>query len=111
MHKLCNYIDEELEEIERKVERGGKLSGSELEYADTLAHLKKSILTNEAMEESGYSGRYPERYHESYAPKRDRMGRYSRDGFMDELRRVMEKAPDEKHKRAIKRMIEDMESE
>lgn len=105
MHKLCNYIDEELEEIERKVERGGKLSGSELEYADTLAHLKKSILTNEAMEESGYSGRY----HESYAPRRDRMGRYSRDSFKDELHELMNKAPDEKHKRAIRRMIEDME--
>lgn len=112
MHKLCEYIDEELHELEEKVQRGGKLSGSELEYGDTLAHFKKSLLTNEAMEESGYSGgRYYEPYRHSYGRKRDSMGRYSRDGFVDELKELMAKAPDEKHKKAIRRMIEDIEAE
>lgn len=40
MHKLINYICDELESIEKKAEKGD-LSMSELQYADTLAHLKK----------------------------------------------------------------------
>lgn len=109
MHKICDYIDDELNELERKVDRGGKLSAGEIEYGDKLAHFKKSLLTNEAMEDSYSETGRP--YTRSYARRRDSMGRYSRDGFIDELRSIMDKAPDEKHKRAIKRMIEDMESE
>ena len=58
MHKLIEYICDELEEIERKADKEGKLSMSEIEYADVLAHLKKDILTADAMmEESEYSER------------------------------------------------------
>lgn len=113
MHEyLCDYIKTELSELDRKA-KSGKLSTAELEYADTLAHLKKSLLTADAMEESdgGYSGRYmmPRYAYDdgrSYADgmmngdgrsyagrrnaRRDSMGRYSRDGYsyhdsMDEL--------------------------
>lgn len=103
---LCDYIKSELSEIDRKA-KSGKVSTAELEYADTLAHLKKSLLTVDAMEESdgGYSGRYPmmPRYGytyddgRSYADgrmegdgrsyagrmnaRRDSMGRYSRTGY------------------------------
>lgn len=104
---LCDYIKTELSEIDRKA-KSGKVSAAELEYADTLAHLKKSLLTVDAMEESegGYSGRYPlmPRYGyayddgRSYADgrmadgdgrsyagrqnaRRDSMGRYTRTGY------------------------------
>lgn len=107
MHKLCNYIDDELMELERKADKNGKLSNSEIEYGKNLAKFKMALLTNERMEDDDYSE--TGRYHESYNPRRDSMGRYSRDGFMDELHKLMEKAPDDKHKRAIRRMIEDME--
>ena len=110
MHKLCEYIDMELDELEDKVKRGGKLSTSELEYGKDLAKFKMALLTNEAMENEGYShGRYY--YPVSYGRKRDSMGRYSRDAFIDKLHTLMNEAPDEKHKKAIKRMIEDMETE
>ena len=49
MHKLIKYACEELEDLERKAEKGGKLSMSELQYADTLAHLKKNLLKGEEM--------------------------------------------------------------
>lgn len=102
MHKLCEYLDDELKALERKA-GNGKLTNSELEYGDLLAHFKKSLLTNKAMEESGYSeeyrdgmsrtGRMSRRDGMSYDDdmsfargrtgnvRRDSMGRYSNDGM------------------------------
>lgn len=66
MHKLIEYICDELEEMERKASKGGKLSMSELQYADTLAHLKKNLLKSQEMEGGDeYSMRYSRRM--SYA--------------------------------------------
>lgn len=56
MHKLMEYICEELEELERKADKEGKLSMAEVQYGDTLAHFKKSLLSADEMwEESEYS--------------------------------------------------------
>ena len=114
MHKMLEYIDDELKDLEKKVEKEGRLSRTEIEDGKNLAKFKMAILTNKAMESEGYSGNvrhYPEPHTVSYGRKRDSMGRYSRDSFLDELYILHDKAPDEKHKKAIKRMIEDMESE
>ena len=101
MHKLINYACDELEELERKVGKGQKLSMQELQYADTLAHMKKNLLKGEEMSGDGeYSNRgysrrmsygdasyaYPEenyvRPDGSYSRRRgrDSMGRYSSEG-------------------------------
>lgn len=90
MHKLMEYICDELEQLERKADKEGKLSMAEIQYMDTLLHAKKNLLTAEAMsgeEDEEYSnagGNY------SYArgggrgrgsnARRDSMGRYSRGG-------------------------------
>ena len=112
MHKLIKYACEELEDLERKVDKGGKLSMSELQYADTLAHMKKNLQKGEEMSgddeysmRGGYSRRmayddgrsyrgesyaYPEenyvRPDGSYSRRRgrDSMGRYSSEGSVDE---------------------------
>ena len=56
MHKLMEYLCDELEELERKVEKEGKLSAAEIQYADVLAHTKKNLLKAEEMwDESEYS--------------------------------------------------------
>lgn len=55
MHELLNFACEELEELESKAKRG-KLSMSDIQYADTLAHMKKNLLTAEGMME-GMSSR------------------------------------------------------
>lgn len=127
MDKLCNYIDEELEEIEEKVSQGGKLSGAELEYADKLAHLKKSILTNEAMEDS-YSGMYYRENGQSMANNGGRGGRggrvnsrayyegtrrnYSRgearEDFREQLEDLMNSAPDEHSRRKVEKLMNEM---
>lgn len=139
MHKLFEYVCDELKDLEKKAEKGN-LSVQELQYADTLAHLKKNLMkademmedefgeyslsyypmTSYAEEGGGRSGMsYPGR---SYArgrmnAKRDSMGRYSRyDGYsmadnetMEGLREVMNKAQDEGIKSEIKRLIEKVE--
>ena len=132
MHKLVEYICDELEELERKAGKDGKLSMAEVQYMDTLAHAKKNLLKAEEMSDGEYSGMmYPRSYNDgrsyddgrpygrsyegrSYARRRDSMGRYSRDysgdEMVDELRDLMEKAPDEHTKREFQKFISKVES-
>ena len=44
MHKLMEYVCNELEELESKADKEGKLSAAEIEYADKLTHIKKNLL-------------------------------------------------------------------
>lgn len=65
MHKLIEYVCDELEKIEQQASSNGKLSISEIEYADKLAHLKKNLLRADELMDAGYSGdlgRYPSEY-------------------------------------------------
>lgn len=56
MHKLMEYVCKELEELERKAEKEGKLSAAEVEYADKLTHIKKNLLrADELWQDSEYS--------------------------------------------------------
>ena len=57
MHKLVEYICDELKDMEKKVGQGGKLNSQELQYIDLLAHTKKNLLTREAMMDEGSSNR------------------------------------------------------
>lgn len=140
MHKLMEFICDELEELERKAEKDGKLSMAEIQYVDTLAHAKKNLLkADEMWEESEYSmdggrsyarGRRSMRGGNSYRyegegsyargrgrnAKRDSMGRYSRDGYsmaegemIDELRDLMNDAPDEQTRMEFQRFISKIE--
>ena len=128
MHKLIQFVCDELEELERKAEKNGSLSMSEIQYMDTLAHAKKNLLTGEAMMEAedGESGRYSMphygygnsyNYGGSYRRGRDSMGRYTSrrggysydDGMIEELRSLMENAPDERTKSEFRQFIAKME--
>ena len=138
MNELIEYCCDELDELKSKIKKGGKLSMAETEYMDTLAHAKKNLMKGEEMSEEGYSGMMYPRYYgddrmdgrsyrdgRSYADdrsyargrKRDSMGRYSRRGYsmaaddmMDELRELMEKAPDDMTKREFKKFIDKIET-
>lgn len=146
MHKLIEYICDELEELERKADKDGKLSMAEIQYADTLAHMKKNLLkADELWEESEYSMdggsyegrgnsyarggqprngyRYNNEGGRSYArgrgrnARRDSMGRYSSEGgysmagdeMIDELRELMQDAPDEQTRMEFQRFISKIE--
>ena len=72
MHKLMEYICDELEEIEQKADKG-KLTMQEVQYGDTLAHMKKNLLKADEMMDDEYSmarGRMGN-------VRRDAKGRYS----------------------------------
>lgn len=123
MHKLIEYVCDELEELEKKADKGG-LSSAEIEYADKLAHLKKNLLKGEELyDEMDYSGdmygnpRSNMARGMSYAQRRDRMGRYSsgrgysRDGheMAERLRDLMHDATDEGVRRDIERLMHKVE--
>ncbi len=127
MHKLMEYICDELEELERKVDKEGKLSATEIQYADMLAHTKKNLLkADEMMDDGEYSGNYRRSYRMedgSYARgrrnvRRDAMGRYSRrsDGYsmdnedmVEELRELMRNAPDDRTRMEFQKFIQKIE--
>ncbi len=111
MHKLYDYACDELKEIEKKADKG--LSAAEVEYAAKLTELKKNILKIEKMEgDSEYSEGYMPHY--SYrGRRRDSMGRYSSysmaaDDIIHQLEGMMESAPDEKSRRRIRELIDEM---
>ena len=135
MHKLIEYICDELDELERKAEKDKSLSMAEMQYVDLLAHAKKNLLKAEEMSDGeGYSNMY--RYpmygdgdmrsgNYTYArggrrggnTRRDAMGRYSRDGgysmgteeMVKELHELMADAPDDRTRKEFERFIEKIE--
>lgn len=124
MHKLIDYICDELYALEEKIDRQGKLSGGEIEYGDVLAHFGKNLTK---LEEHGNSYRGNSYMGNSYDDgnsyrgrrnaRRDSMGRYSREGYSraaaedmaNSLRAMMKEAPDENIKRDMERLVERME--
>jgi hypothetical protein len=130
MHKLIEYICDELDALERKAEKDGKLSVSEIQYGDMLAHFKKNLLKAEEMDGGEYDG-YSRRAMSSYRyddgfsrgrgrnAKRDSRGRYATsrgyDGYsgggdmIEELRGMMDEAQDERSRTEIQKFINKME--
>lgn len=147
MDKMIEFVCEQLEDLEKKAAKGS-MTMPEVQYADTLAHLKKNLLKSEEMmaemdgEYSGNmggmsyqrggqggnrGGSYRGSYEGSYArgngrgrgsnARRDSMGRYSSErGYSrdpqemaDQLRDLMEDAPDETVRRDIERLLRKVE--
>lgn len=121
-HDLKEMLCEELDEITRK----GELTAGSLDTVDKLTHSIKSleaiIAMNEAAER-GESEYYPHwmrsyendrtaRRGRSYAQRRDAMGRYSRDddGMIEELRELMQNAPDEHTRKRFQSFIRELEN-
>lgn len=77
MHKLYEYVCDELKDLEKKAEKGN-LSMQEVQYADTLAHLKKNLMKADEMMEDEY-GEYSMAYYPmtSYAEEGGGKGTYS----------------------------------
>lgn len=134
MHKMMEFVCKELEDIERKADKDGKLSMAEVQYADMLTNMKKNMLKADEMMGEGefsmaggsYRGSYARgdnRYNRSYddmsygrGRKRDSMGRYSRNGYsrdneemVEQLRDLMEDAPDEQTRKEFEKFIRKVE--
>lgn len=124
MDKLIDYICDELETLERKADKDGKLSMAEVQYVDTLAHAKKNLLKAEEMSEGSYAmgeGSYARggrgrrggaNQYGSYARGGSYAdGMYSRESgrMVDKLRNLMEDAGDSQIKHDIGRLISKIE--
>ena len=123
MHKLIDYICDELDELERKAEKEGKLTMAEVEYGDVLAHFKKNLLTADAMMDDGnYSGRDGRSYRRgrSYRDgrmygrnyRRDDRGRYygsAEDEVMESLEKMLNETDDEKTRTEIHKFMSKLE--
>ena len=132
LYELKDMLCKELKEYGTK----GELTAGSLDVVDKLTHAMKNLdKVIEAYEEEDgeYSSRsYPDgmggsyrgysregnrggSYRGSYArgrmnARRDSMGRYSRDdGMGEELRELMQDAPNEAIKRDIQRLVDKME--
>ena len=131
LHELCDTISEAIAEANEKIRSGGgKLTAGDVDYVDKLTHALKSVKATISMmeDEDGVSGYYPytfmndrsNRSVRSYArgrtnARRDSMGRYSgnysRDGGMvEELRELMEDAPDEQTRQEFQKFIRKIET-
>ena len=77
VHKLYEYVCDELKDLEKKAEKGN-LSMQEVQYADTLAHLKKNLMKADEMMEDEF-GEYSMAYYPmtSYAEEGGGKGMYS----------------------------------
>lgn len=126
---ICEILENELANVNKKLDKSeGVLSGDDISYIDKLTHSIKSIKTTIAMmeaEDGGESGRYMPGYGmyrnsynggNSYRRGRDSMGRYTSrrgysydDGMIEELRSLMESAPDERTKSEFRQFIAKME--
>lgn len=129
LHEMCETITAELADANEKIRAaGGKLTAGDVDYIDKLTHTLKSIKGVEAMEDSDeYSNRYPMggsyrgyprdmSYARGRNARRDSMGRYasrgySRDGNLaDELRGMMEDAPNEAVRRDMQKLLDKVEA-
>ena len=130
MHKIYEYLCDELKDLEKKAESGQGLSMAELEYLDKLTETKKNLLKIEMLEEDseysnamdgGFYARGGRSYRGSYArgrgrnAKRDSMGRYSNEGysraeddFRMDLQELMQDAPNEQVRQKLQRIMSEM---
>lgn len=115
LHELCETISDAIAEANDKIRSaGGKLSAGDVDYVDKLTHALKSIKTTMAME--GYSGDDGRSYEgRSYENRGRYSNRYSRDysrhgGMVEELRELMQNAPDERMKQEFRRFIGKLEA-
>lgn len=132
MHDLHELKEKLLKELE---EYGGnaKFSKEDVETIKYMASAIDHICNIAEGEEESYSGRYPYWMGGAYADgnmggnrsyrgrsyagrrKRDSMGRYSGDGYsrdggmVEELRGLMEEAPDERTRQEFQRFIDKIE--
>lgn len=125
LEELCETVGKKLKEANDKIRMSnGDLSGGDLEYVDKLTHALKSIKTTMAMmdAEDGHSGRmYDERDYSGRDYSGRGYSRYSRRGYMprysgdnsemvEQLRNLMEDAPDDRTRMEFKKFITKVES-
>lgn len=135
LEELCDTVGKKIVEVNDKIRMSsGDLTAGDVDYVNKLSHTLKSLKTTMAMmdAEDGYSHDDGMMYHNgtvgrsgrysgarSRYAKRDSMGRYSRnrggyysgtDDMVEQLRDLMEDAPDERTRQEFQKFISKVES-
>ena len=140
LYEMKETIANEIGEANKRIRQaGGKLNAGDVDIIDKLAHSMKSLATTCAMleaEEDGYSGRnapaynpgitYAREGHDGYSRNdsgnngsyshkgysRENRNGYSRAGSMTEqLRQMMDEAPDDMTRNEIRKLMDRMEGQ
>lgn len=140
LYEAKETVGNEIGDLNKKIRNnGGKITGADVDLLDKLTHSMKSLATTCAMleaEEEGYSGHYmpmPYGYSRNgngYSRNGNdhsgngggysrRYSRESRDGYgysgkgdmTDQLRQMMDEAPDDLTRREIQKLMERMENQ
>ena len=127
VYEMKETVGQKLAQANKKIKaNGGEIGNDDMEMVDELTHSLKSLITACAMLEAeenggGYSERYSGGYSGmpmwnpgityGYAGRESREG-YSRAGDMtDQLRQMMDEAPDEMTRMEIKKLMDRMENQ
>lgn len=127
LYEVKEAVGYEIGEANKRIKNaGGKISTADLDVIDKLAHSMKSLVTVcamlEAEEDGGYSGDMMPTYGGNYSGRGRRNGYggerrngysgrmgYSRTGDMrEQLRQMMEDAPDEQTRMEIRNLMDHM---
>lgn len=127
LYEIKEAVGYEIGEANKRIKNaGGKISTADLDVIDKLAHSMKSLVTVcamlEAEEDGGYSGDMMPTYGGNYSGRGRRNGYggerrngysgrmgYSRTGDMrEQLRQMMEDAPDEQTRMEIRNLMDRM---
>ena len=127
LYEVKEAVGYEIGEANKRIKNaGGKISTADLDVIDKLAHSMKSLVTVcamlEAEEDGGYSGDMMPTYSGNYSGRGRRNGYggerrngysgrmgYSRTGDMrEQLRQMMEDAPDEQTRMEIRNLMDRM---
>lgn len=127
LYEIKEAVGYEIGEANKRIKNaGGKISTADLDVIDKLAHSMKSLVTVcamlEAEEDGGYSGDMMHTYGGNYSGRGRRNGYggerrngysgrmgYSRTGDMrEQLRQMMEDAPDEQTRMEIRNLMDRM---
>lgn len=137
LKELKDTIGHEIMQANQEIRKsGGDLNSGDIEMIDKLTHAMKSLATTCAMleaEEEGYSGDYSPMgpyyggnsrrygrdnrngYSGNYGSYARNDGRYTRNGYSragewnDQLRQMMDEAPDEATRMEIKKLMDRMD--
>ena len=118
LRELKDTIGHEIAQANQEIRKsGGDLNSGDIEMIDKLTHAMKSLATTCAMleaEEEGYSGDYSP-MGPYYGGNSRRYGRDTRNGYSragewgDQLRQMMDEAPDEATRMEIKKLMDRMD--
>ena len=127
LYDMKETVGQKIADANKKLHKaGGAMDMSDIEIVDKLTHAMKSLVTTcamlEAEEDGGYSGDMMPTYGGNYSGKGRRNGYggerrngysgrmgYSRTGDMrEQLRQMMEDAPDEQTRMEIRNLIDRM---